>query len=146
MKTYIGTKIINAQPMTRQAYNDFRGWELPKDENGDDPGFLVEYVDGGKANTPQYAGYVSWSPADVFERAYRPLPDLTPEQMASLQPHQQRVVIEKAELDEKLAKLYAFMNGDLYQSIDTAEKVRLEDQTDIMEAYSRLLGERIAAF
>lgn len=73
MKAFIGTKIINAKPMTRLEYNQFRGWELPADENGDDEGFLVEYVDGGKANTAEFAGYVSWSPKDVFERAYRPL-------------------------------------------------------------------------
>ena len=72
LQRYIGTKLINAVLMTRQHYNDFRGWQLPADENGDDTGFLVEYLDGGKANTPQYEGYVSWSPADVFERAYRP--------------------------------------------------------------------------
>lgn len=71
MKSYIGTKLINAKPMTRLEYNVFRGWELPADENGDDEGFLVEYVDGGKANTAEYAGYVSWSPKDVFEKAYR---------------------------------------------------------------------------
>ena len=70
MKRYIGTKEVNAQPMTRLAYNEFRGWQLPADENGADEGYLVEYVDGGKANTEQYAGYVSWSPKDVFERAY----------------------------------------------------------------------------
>lgn len=72
MQRYIGSKIINAVPMTRAAYNDFRGWKLPDDENGADEGYLVEYVDGGNANTSQYAGYVSWSPKDVFERAYRP--------------------------------------------------------------------------
>lgn len=77
MKTFIGVKLINARPMTRQAYNDFRGWALPADENGDDEGFLVEYLDGGKANTEQYQGYVSWSPKDVFERAYRPVTGLT---------------------------------------------------------------------
>lgn len=77
MKKYIGTKIINAKPMTRLEYNKFRGWELPSDENGEDPGFLVEYVDGGKANTEQYSGYVSWSPKDVFEKAYRPISNLT---------------------------------------------------------------------
>lgn len=71
MQQYIGVKLINAKQMTRQAYNDFRGWTLPADENGDDEGFLVEYLDGGKGNTDLYAGYVSWSPADVFERAYR---------------------------------------------------------------------------
>lgn len=73
----IGVKLINAKPMTRLEYNQFRGWELPADENGADDGFLVEYVDGGKANTPEYAGYVSWSPADVFERAYRPCKNMT---------------------------------------------------------------------
>ena len=77
MKRYIGTKLINAKPMTRQAYNDFRGWTLPTDENGADEGYLVEYVDGGKGNTNHYEGYVSWSPADVFDRAYRPCEGMT---------------------------------------------------------------------
>ena len=58
-KTYIGTKIIRALPMTRQEYNDYRGWQLPADENGDDEGYLVEYVDGGKANDPRHDGYIS---------------------------------------------------------------------------------------
>lgn len=77
MQQHIGVKVINAKPMTRQAYNDFRGWTLPADENGDDEGYLVEYVDGGKANTDIYAGYVSWSPKDVFDRAYRPITGMT---------------------------------------------------------------------
>lgn len=77
MTPYIGTKLINAKPMTRAAYNVLRGWELPADENGDDDGYLVEYVDGGKSNHPDYDGYISWSPADVFERAYRPCSAMT---------------------------------------------------------------------
>ena len=72
MKQYIGVKLIHAKPMTRLEYNTYRGWDLPTDENPDDEGFLVEYLDGGKANTPDHAGYVSWSPKDVFERAYKP--------------------------------------------------------------------------
>ena len=68
---YIGTKMINAEPMTRQQYNDFRGWELPADENGADDGYLVEYLDGGKPNTATYVGYVSWSPKEQFDKAYR---------------------------------------------------------------------------
>ena len=71
MKQFIETKIINAKSMTRLEYNQFRGWTLPEDENGADEGFLVEYVDGGKANTKEFSGYVSWSPKEVFERAYR---------------------------------------------------------------------------
>lgn len=68
---YIGTKIIVAVSMTRGEYNTLRGWELPKDENGDDEGFLVEYEDGGKPNLIGYDGYVSWSPAEQFHKAYR---------------------------------------------------------------------------
>ena len=71
MQLYIGSKLIYALPMTRQAYNDYRGWELPNDERGDDAGYLVEYTDGGQANTKEYAGYVSWSPEEVFDNAYR---------------------------------------------------------------------------
>ena len=77
MKQFIGVKLINAKPMTRLQYNIFRCWDLPADENGADEGFLVEYLDGGKGNVEGYAGYVSWSPKDVFERAYRPVDGLT---------------------------------------------------------------------
>ena len=68
---YIGTKLINAQPMTRTEYNAFRGWEVTADKNGADEGYLVEYLDGGKPNTATHAGYVSWSPKEQFDNAYR---------------------------------------------------------------------------
>lgn len=71
-KQFIGTKIILAVAMTRLAYNDYRGWALPADENGDDAGYLVEYVDGGAPNHPDHAGYISWSPKAQFDNAYRP--------------------------------------------------------------------------
>lgn len=61
MKEYIGTKIIQACPMTRGAYNQYRGWMIPANENPDDAGYLVRYPDG----------YESWSPIAVFEEAYR---------------------------------------------------------------------------
>ena len=77
MTQHIGVKLINAYPMTRLAYNDFRGWELPSDENGSDEGYLVEYLDGGKPNTDRFNGYVSWSPKDVFDKAYRPVVGLS---------------------------------------------------------------------
>jgi hypothetical protein len=73
MALYLGTKRVRAMPMTRLAYNQLRGWTVPADENPDDAGYLVEYTDGGKANVAGFEGYVSWSPADVFDRAYRPI-------------------------------------------------------------------------
>ena len=75
--TYLGSKMINAEPMSRADYNDFRGWELPEDENGADEGYLVEYLDGGEPNTLAYAGYVSWSPKEQFENAYREVSGLS---------------------------------------------------------------------
>ena len=74
---FIGVKLIRAKPMTRAEYNTYRGWALPADEDGSDAGYLVEYLDGGKANTPDHAGYVSWSPEDVFKRAYRECTGMT---------------------------------------------------------------------
>lgn len=70
-KMYWGTKQILAWSMTRQEYNDYRGWELPANECGTDEGFLVEYIDGGQSNDSRHIGYISWSPKDVFERAYQ---------------------------------------------------------------------------
>ncbi len=58
---YIGTKQIEAKPMTRGEYNQYRGWSIPADENPDDEGYLVKYNDG----------YISWSPKKQFEEAYR---------------------------------------------------------------------------
>lgn len=71
MMNYIGTKIIKAKPMNRQAYNDLRHWQLPTDENGDDDGYLVEYTNGGQANHEGFTRYISWSPKAVFEKEYK---------------------------------------------------------------------------
>lgn len=62
--------------------------------------------------------------------------------------HQQRVIAEKAELDEKLGKLSAFINSEKFTSIvsDAAERERLVCQEETMRDYSGILGERIAAF
>lgn len=70
MNTYIGTKVVRAVAMTREAYNQYRGWKLSANENGNDEGYLVEYTDGGKPNHPAHTGYISWSPKDPFDNAY----------------------------------------------------------------------------
>ena len=62
--------------MTRGEYNAYRGWEIPPNEDPNEPGYLVEYCDGGKPNDARHEGYISWSPADVFERSYRPVTGL----------------------------------------------------------------------
>ena len=63
-----------------------------------------------------------------------------------LQPHQQRVVDEKAELSEKLDKLESFEGGAVYASLSPAEQSRLTRQLLIMKLYGQVLAERISAF
>lgn len=70
MTQFVGTKIIKATPMNRFDYNTYRGWEVPADEDPEDEGFMVEYLDGGKPNVAGHEGYISWSPAEQFEAAY----------------------------------------------------------------------------
>lgn len=77
MQSYLGVKEIKAKPMNRLAYNEYRGWDLPEDENGKDEGFLVEYPDSPNSNHPNHDGYISWSPKEVFEKAYRKTSGLT---------------------------------------------------------------------
>ena len=63
-----------------------------------------------------------------------------------MQPHQQRVADEKAELDDKLGKLKAFHSSQLFAGLDEAERERLHRQAEVMDEYSRILGARISAF
>ena len=77
MVNYTGVKKIKAVPMNRKEYNDYQGWEVSEDENQEDEGYLVEYLDGGPPNHPDHANYISWSPKDVFERAYRKTEGMT---------------------------------------------------------------------
>ncbi len=63
-----------------------------------------------------------------------------------MQPHQQRVVDEKTELDAKLTKLKAFFDSETFTGLDNAEMARLREQAYVMGKYSQILGERIAAF
>lgn len=63
-----------------------------------------------------------------------------------LQPHQQRVVDEKAELDVKLEALRAFLRGSLFETLNVSERSRLRKQAEIMNQYSQVLAQRIAHF
>lgn len=63
-----------------------------------------------------------------------------------MQPHQQRVVDEKAELSEKLEKLETFTGGSIYADLPASEQMRLSRQLLIMQLYEQVLAERIGAF
>lgn len=125
--------------MTRQEYNDFRGWKLPDDENGNDTGYLVEYIDGGKANTEHYAGYVSWSPSEVFEKSYVAVGDTS-----DLKPHMVRVAGERAELCDRLTKLNNFLSSEIFESLPFPQQALLRKQADVMHDYLAILNSRLS--
>ena len=62
MKKYIGFKMIEAKEMTKNEwYTHKTGLPVNKEYTvKEENGYLVKYADG----------YESWSPADVFEKAY----------------------------------------------------------------------------
>lgn len=64
----------------------------------------------------------------------------------TLQPHQQRVVDEKSELDGKIERLAKFIKGTVYPTTDLDEQDRLARQLRAMYGYSEILGERIKNF
>lgn len=64
-----------------------------------------------------------------------------------LQPHQQRVVDEKTELDTKATALSKFIGESaIFPTLDAAEQELLKEQCELMWQYSEILGARIAAF
>lgn len=141
MQQYIGTKTLKAVPMTRGHYCDYRGWKVPENENKGDYGYLVEYTDGGQPNDERHNGYISWSPKDVFEKSY------VRYDAEGLEPHQQRVAAEKAQLDDRISKLRDFIyNSEIFQNLPEGEKERLKRQKCLMDDLSGVLDERMLAF
>lgn len=60
--------------------------------------------------------------------------------------YQQRVIDEKAQLDERIIKLEAFLNTGTFKSLNFSEQFWLEKQFGVMADYSYVLGERIRRF
>jgi hypothetical protein len=63
-----------------------------------------------------------------------------------MEPFQERVIEEKAELDKKCEALRRFLNSEGYRNLPLEERQRLRNQWDAMNTYSQILDERIAAF
>jgi hypothetical protein len=61
MDCYIGTKIVQAEPMDAATFGALHS----KSPQGTGDGYVVVYEDG----------YTSWSPKETFEHAYRRVTD-----------------------------------------------------------------------
>ena len=66
-----------------------------------------------------------------------------------MKPHEQRVIEEKKELDEKIQKLTSFCNsgkGFVFESLQEKERFLLHAQLIHMNLYSNILEQRIKLF
>ena len=59
---------------------------------------------------------------------------------------QERVVVEKNELDKKLGKLDAFINSNAFAELPEQDQKILKDQQFHMSCYSSTLAHRIGRF
>lgn len=137
MPLYEGTKQLRARPMNKLGYCNYRGWTVPEDEDPYENGYLVEYEDGGKPNHPDHKGYISWSPADVFERTYVAMDD-------GRAPHIQRMAAELNQLAERTAKLEAFIDSNpIYVRLPEVKRELMRVQLSAMMTYRDTLAFRL---
>lgn len=66
--------------------------------------------------------------------------------MKNLQPHEQRVVEEKAELDSRIGRLAHFIISPEFDVLPEGIKALLREQRNIMIKYSNVLDKRIKLF
>lgn len=63
-----------------------------------------------------------------------------------MEEYQERVEIEKRELDKKIGALEAFNGSERFRRLSMAEQMRMTEQLEVMEEYSAILGRRIENF
>lgn len=126
MKQYTGTKTVQAEPMTMgEAYERrlLKEGVRPSECETDKAGYLVRYADG----------YLSWSPAEAFESAYRPSETFL-----------DRLSIEREEVAGRLERLADAMRKDGFKGkVGEEQWALLQEQLNAMLSYVRVLNERI---
>ena len=127
MKRYIGTKQIEAEPMTMgEAYEKgfLQAGRVPDGSEKSNAGYHVKYQDG----------YESWSPAEPFEKAYKFADTFL-----------DRLRIEQKDLAEKLEKLCLFVESPKFTDVvqDSNQRELLLRQREYMGEYLNVLNQRI---
>ena len=125
MRKYTGTKTVKACPMSLGEAEKVLGRKIETSavENREESeGYLVEYEDG----------YRSWSPKDVFDKAYR-----------VSETHLDRMNIELQEVEERYLNGRKFTFTQEFRKLDSTKRDALRKQLDSMENYLYLLSRRI---
>lgn len=124
MKQYTGTKTVKATPMTMgEAYERklLKEGVRPSECETDKAGYLVEYEDG----------YQSWSPADVFDKAYKPSETFV-----------NRMALELEDLEKRMCKCDNFLSLDEFSALDKLSRALLTVQRGLMGQYYLVLADR----
>jgi len=125
MNKFIGHIAIVATAMNRAAYNEYRGWDLPANENGLDLGQLVKY---------EATGHETWMLQSDFDLLFKPADTFL-----------DRLEDEKAELDKKLEGLSTTLNVVSKPSfISDQQWIFMSRQQFNMRMYSQILENRIS--
>ena len=126
MKKYIGTKEVSATPAWQIDGTVYpKDGVVPRSMNRKD-GYKVVYEDG----------YESWSPKDVFEKAYKPSDTVL-----------DRLKIERDELKERIEKIEAILGNGIYEVVKKEggipQAVLLILQDSYMTTYLKVLETKI---
>lgn len=126
MEKYIGTKEVSATPAWQIDGTVYpKDGVVPRSMNRKD-GYKVVYEDG----------YESWSPKDVFEKAYKPSDTVL-----------DRLKIERDELKERIEKIEALLGNGIYEVVKKEggipQAVLLILQDSYMTTYLKVLETRI---
>lgn len=125
LKKYIGTKEVSATPAWQIDGTVYpKDGVVPRSMNRKD-GYKVVYEDG----------YESWSPKDVFEKAYKPSDTVL-----------DRLKIERYELRERIEKLEDFIGQDFSEAKEKVghyQEALLLIQRSYMVNYLDVLQTRI---
>lgn len=125
MKKYIGTKQVEAESMTLGDYVKKTGRNpyvnTPEVHDNSEKGYIVKYKDG----------YISWSPAEAFEQAYKVSETAI-----------DRMHIECGEVKERLDKLNTFLSSANGQKLSALACGLLSAQASIMSSYISILEVR----
>lgn len=125
MQTYVGTKMVKAEPMNELAAAK-RGYARKNEDNHEwREGYHVQYTN------PDGSVYDSWSPKSVFEKAYR-----VAETPAD------RIKIEFGETVMRFARGDDFLKSNS-DTLIYPTKVLLSAQTETDREYSYLLHDRL---
>lgn len=124
MKKYLGTKLVTAKPMTREDAEAVLGKFIkPAKQEYSGEGYLVRYEDG----------YQSWSPKEVFDKAYKPAEYFI-----------DRLIIERDEVQQRLSSLTsALMQEDFQEKVGSKQYYWMQEQRNAMEIYVEVLNKRI---